>query len=518
MSGVTANSGATRAPRDLRLDFFRGLAMFIILVSHTDGNTWTLWIPARFGFSDATEIFVFCSGMASALAFGSIFVSRGWAMGAARVAFRVWQVYWAHISVFMITALLMVFLDWTKLGPEGSRYADWYPVRGIFTDTKVAMAGLFSLTYVPGLFDILPMYLGILAMIPFMMLVYRIGGKNAVFGAVFGVWFAGQLALWHYFHGDEPTHALGRMASSVGSLLSFMVPPSNPWGKGTWFFNPFTWQLIFFTGFSFGMKWLTVPAPTRKRVMIAVWILILTVPFAWFRIYNGGYLPADWALREGIFAIREHMLPLIDKTGFGLFRYIHFLALAWLAWIVVGKGGEKLFTGFTPPPAVKRKSLLALFAVIAILTIPYAYAQEIAYFAPKFSRWLFIEMDSRGLIMHKDRIGLPQIAHLIALVMLAWTAIGPVRRAWVTGDAFVRVVPVIRKVGTQSLAVFLVSIFFSRLDAWWLDVIGKDVWTRLLVNSTGFAVLIATAYTVGWFKSQPWRQQRTPQSGQTGTG
>ncbi|MEM9096562.1 MAG: OpgC domain-containing protein, partial [Pseudomonadota bacterium] len=54
----------TKKPRDLRLDFFRGLAMFIILLAHTPGNTWTLWIPARFGFSDATEIFVFCSGMA----------------------------------------------------------------------------------------------------------------------------------------------------------------------------------------------------------------------------------------------------------------------------------------------------------------------------------------------------------------------------------------------------------------------------------------------------------------------
>ncbi|MEL7099375.1 MAG: OpgC domain-containing protein, partial [Pseudomonadota bacterium] len=46
--------------RDLRLDFFRGIAMFIILIAHTPGNFLTSWIPARWGFSDATEIFVFC--------------------------------------------------------------------------------------------------------------------------------------------------------------------------------------------------------------------------------------------------------------------------------------------------------------------------------------------------------------------------------------------------------------------------------------------------------------------------
>ncbi|MGJ8612310.1 MAG: OpgC domain-containing protein, partial [Octadecabacter sp.] len=52
--------------RDIRLDFFRGIAMFIILFAHTPGNYFTNWIPARWGFSDATEMFVFCSGMASA--------------------------------------------------------------------------------------------------------------------------------------------------------------------------------------------------------------------------------------------------------------------------------------------------------------------------------------------------------------------------------------------------------------------------------------------------------------------
>ena len=45
-------TNAPKRQRDLRLDFFRGLAMFIILLAHTPGNSWTLWIPARFGFSD----------------------------------------------------------------------------------------------------------------------------------------------------------------------------------------------------------------------------------------------------------------------------------------------------------------------------------------------------------------------------------------------------------------------------------------------------------------------------------
>jgi len=73
-----ATQAAARATstRDPRLDVFRGIAMFIILVAHIPGNAWTGWIPARFGFSDATEIFVFCSGMCA--------MAGGWARRAWR--------------------------------------------------------------------------------------------------------------------------------------------------------------------------------------------------------------------------------------------------------------------------------------------------------------------------------------------------------------------------------------------------------------------------------------------------
>ena len=100
---VTAlGAQSSQRVRDLRLDFFRGIAMFIILMAHTPGNIFTLWIPARWGFSDATEIFVFCSGMASAIAFGGAFARAGWLLGTARVLFRVWQVYWAHVGLLSL--------------------------------------------------------------------------------------------------------------------------------------------------------------------------------------------------------------------------------------------------------------------------------------------------------------------------------------------------------------------------------------------------------------------------------
>ena len=494
-------------PRDPRLDFFRGLAMFIILVAHTPGNPWTLWIPARFGFSDATEIFVFCSGMASALAFGTVFMKRSWWMGTARILFRVWQVYWAHISVFLATALLCFAIDHYGLGLPDKRYIAEPYVVPFFERTGETALGLLTLSYVPGMFDILPMYLVILALVPLVVALYRAGGRWAVFAFVGLLWLGANLAgyAFHYDVDDSGVDASGLEAAAIGigRSLSFLNLPANPFGENTWFFNPFAWQLIFFTGFAFGMRWLPSPPVRRWLVALALAYVLLVVPFAWFKIHDGLYMPREWALQRWISDTRAEIEPMWWKTWIGGLRYLHYLALAYLAWVAVGPGGKRLSEGLTPPrPA--RGWVLALAAVVALLTIPYAYVDEIKALAPALDRWFYENIP----LVSGERIGLLAILHLAALVVLAWAALGARGRHWLAHDFVLRGVPVIRKVGTQSLAVFMVSIFLARVNGWLLDVIGRGAWKVAVVNLTGFAILIAVAYLVSWFKSQPWRARR----------
>jgi len=170
--------GATATPRvrDLRLDFFRGIAMFIILIAHTPGNFLTSWIPARWGFSDATEIFVFCSGMASAIAFGSTFDRAGWFLGTARVVFRVWQVYWAHVGLFFATLAMTVYL--TDLDITGRNYWGQLNLWMMFVesdkwDNPDILLSFMTLRYVPNYFDILPMYMVVLVLMPVIMFLSR---------------------------------------------------------------------------------------------------------------------------------------------------------------------------------------------------------------------------------------------------------------------------------------------------------------------------------------------------------
>src|SRR5215470_10626293 len=55
--------------RDLRVDFFRGLALLIIFIDHIPENVFALITLRNFGFSDATEIFIFLSGYSAGYVF-----------------------------------------------------------------------------------------------------------------------------------------------------------------------------------------------------------------------------------------------------------------------------------------------------------------------------------------------------------------------------------------------------------------------------------------------------------------
>lgn len=394
MASSTATLAHPVKHRDPRLDFFRGLGMFIIYLAHTPRNSWTLWIPARFGFSDATEIFVFCSGVASSIAFFRVFERQSWAMGTARVGFRVWQVYWAHIGLFVAVAALMASVD--GIFALDTHYKNSLNLMHFFNDPASLLPAYLTLTYVPNYFDILPMYLVILVLMPLVVALGRIDPKAAM---------AFVILTW------------------CVNLTGILDLPAEPWSERTWFFNPFGWQLVFYTGFFIGVGWIKPPKPTRGLVIACIAVLILTMPIAWYRARNTlDFLPLiDWW---------KDIQPLRDKTHFGILRYLHFLALAYLAWIAAGENGARIM-------AVKRLRPL---------------------------------------------------------------------------------VDVIRKVGQQSLAVFLMSMFLARCAGMVLDWIGQsddgagrsDLITAL-VNLTGFAILTATAYTVAWFKSTPWKRP-SPQS------
>ena len=95
--------------RDLRIDLFRGLALVMIFINHMPGTIWENFTSRNFGFSDGAEGFVLMSGIATGLAYGTVFL-RGapdWAQ-----ALRPWRraltLWWVHVVV--VLCILALFL------------------------------------------------------------------------------------------------------------------------------------------------------------------------------------------------------------------------------------------------------------------------------------------------------------------------------------------------------------------------------------------------------------------------
>ena len=417
-AGATAKpAAATTRQRDLRLDFFRGIAMFIILIAHIQSDWLALWIPARFGFSDATEMFVFCSGMASAIAFGRVFREQGLIIGTSRVLFRMWQVYWAHIGLFFTVAATTVWL--TNLQVTDTDYTGMLNLYRFFGAPLLHLPALLTLTYVPNYFDILPMYIAVLAMMPLVVALSRIH-LALVAVLVIGLW--------------------------LGATITGLNFPAEPNSTRPWFFNPFGWQLVFFTGFAFMSGWLKAPPIDRRLVWLALAIVVISIPFAYFRIING--IPEIQAWRKandvlinksnfGILFRMIDLLPdiqawrkandvLINKTNFGILRYVHFLALAYLAVAVVGPKGARISAG---------PSNLTL------------------------------------------------------------------ARIWA------RILPVVTTVGQQSLAVFVFSMFYAVLLTALFDYVGRNNFSMIWVNILGAAGIALVAYIAQWFKAKPWAKK-----------
>jgi hypothetical protein len=326
-----------KRPRDPRLDFFRGVGMLIILLAHIPNNGWALWIPARFGFSDATEMFVFQSGMASAIAFGSTFDRSGAVALIARVAQRVWQIFWTHIVVFVVVVAIMVVAG-TRY--DGVTYVDSLNLVPFTKDPGSLLVGLLTLRYVPNYFDILPMYIVILALMPGMILASKVHRFLP---------FAMMVALW------------------LATQFDLTGLPAEPWSDRRWFFNPFGWQLLFFTGFFLMRGTLPAPGFDRRLMGLAVITLIATIPFAWVRFQE---------MHPFFQMTAARIAPLTDKTDFGLLRFVHFMALCYIAVHLVGKKGSRLRGPAVRVLTVVGQQSLAVFITGIVIAQPIGIALD----------------------------------------------------------------------------------------------------------------------------------------------
>lgn len=310
--------------RDPRLDFFRGIAMFVILVSHTRQDWLSDWIPARFGLSDAAAMFVFVSGYAGGLAFGGVYKRAGWWLGTARIGLRVWQLYIAQLAIVLAVAAVAVAAN--HLIPGADDYRSILQLDHLFADPSEALLGIATLTYVPHYLDILPVYMVVLSLVPIAVLLARFVHPLAVPAASIGLWALANFYDWN-LPGDT----------------------SEPRG---WFFDPFCWQILFFTGFSLSMKWLKPPPADRRLFGMALAYILFGIAVT---------VPAIYQTVPGMEAVQRWIVDHADKTFLDPLQILHFFATAYVAVYVLIDRLHLIQHGYVRPMVRCGQQALSLF-------------------------------------------------------------------------------------------------------------------------------------------------------------
>ncbi|MDO4681186.1 MAG: OpgC domain-containing protein [Lautropia sp.] len=295
-AAVSPATTPTRAPggRDLRLDFFRGLALWFIFIDHIPSSYIGNLTFRNFGFSDATEIFVFISGYTAAMVYGATLHKGGFLYMSVQVAKRVWQLYAAHILVFVFFIAQILWVS-MRFGQAG--FIDELNVGTFLDDPMQSIIDALTLRYRPVNLDVLPMYIVLLAGIPLILMLMRLSRPLTLLLSL-ALWWGVQKYLWAF-----PVYEDGHL----------------------WYFNPLGWQLLFVIG----ALCASVRGQTSAWMAWRPWLAWLCVAYLVFAaiIAIGWRVPAIDDITKPL--VSSWLYP-IDKTNMGPARVLHFLAVAYL--------------------------------------------------------------------------------------------------------------------------------------------------------------------------------------------
>jgi len=87
---------------DPRLSLLLGIAAWFLFLDHVPHNAVSALTMRNFGFSGATDLFVFVGGYIAAILYGKMMLERGYVVAATRIFRRVWQLYAAYVALFVI--------------------------------------------------------------------------------------------------------------------------------------------------------------------------------------------------------------------------------------------------------------------------------------------------------------------------------------------------------------------------------------------------------------------------------
>ena len=276
--------------RELRLDLFRGLALWLIFIDHLPPNILTWFTLRNYGFSDATEIFIFISGYTAAFVYGRAMLQVGFVVATARILRRVWQIYVAHVFLFTI---FLAEISYVATSFENPLYSEEMGIMDFLKQPDVTIVQALLLRFRPVNMDVLPLYIVLMLFLP--------------------------LILWLMKWKPDVTLALSALIYALTWHFDWYL---TAYPNGVWFFNPLAWQLLFVFG-----AWCAMGGAARMSRLLSsrvtIWICFAYL-FAAFCVALTWSVPQLGRLPN---IVEQWMYP-IDKTDLDVLRFAHFLALA----------------------------------------------------------------------------------------------------------------------------------------------------------------------------------------------
>lgn len=317
--------------RDLRLDLFRGIANWAIFLDHIPDNV-VNWITTRnYGFSDAADLFVFISGYTASFVYARMMLERGFIVGATRLTKRVWQLYVAHIILFVI---YIVSISYLALRFGDFEIINEFNVAGLVDHATDTIGQGLLLKFKPVNLDVLPLYIVLMGFFPPILWI-MLRKPNVTMLASIALWLAARHFGWNL----------------------------KAYPAGVWYFNPYCWQVLFVFG-----SWCALGGARKNMAFImspiTLYFCIAYLVFALIMTFAGRFPDFGAMFPHWLYSAFNPN----DKTNLAPYRFIHFAVIVIMVIRFVPKDWSGLQWKVFDPMIVCGQQSLAVFCVGVFLS------------------------------------------------------------------------------------------------------------------------------------------------------
>jgi hypothetical protein len=185
---------AVGGKRDLRIDWLRGLAMTCVIINHSKTSSLLSWFSyERFWVVTAAEVFVLLSGVVLGIVYGPKLIRNEWPAVVGGLGRRALTLYVAFVAVTIsILVLSLAGVDVHSVTTWDDRPAEW------FLDPRIMNAAAWRdialMRYGPWAFEIVGLYVWLVAAAVPCLLVLRFAGWRRLLAVSWGLYIWYQLA------------------------------------------------------------------------------------------------------------------------------------------------------------------------------------------------------------------------------------------------------------------------------------------------------------------------------------